>query len=75
MALDRVFIKSFGKRIDELRKEKGLSFQELADLCDMEKANLVKLTSQGKNITINTLNNISKGLNMSIKEIFDFEKK
>ena len=72
MAANEEFLKSLGKRIDELRKEKGMSFQELANQCEMEKASLVKLASQGKNITINTLYNISKGLGVSLKELFDF---
>lgn len=72
MATNKDFLISLGKRIDQLRKEKNLSFQELADLCEMEKASLVKLTSQGNNITINTLFNIAKGLDISLKELFDY---
>ena len=73
MAMNKDFLIALGKRIDQLRKEKKLSFQELADLCEMEKASLVKLTSQGNNITINTLFNIAKGLNISMKELFDYD--
>jgi transcriptional regulator with XRE-family HTH domain len=71
MDVNEEFLKSLGKRIDALRKEKGLSFQELAIRSEMEKANLVKLTTQGKNITVNTLYNIAKGLDVELKEIFD----
>lgn len=72
MATNKDFLIALGKRVDQLRKEKNLSFQELADLCDMEKASLVKLTSQGNNITVNTLYNIAKGLGLSMKELFDY---
>ena len=75
MAVNKEFLKVLGKRIDALRKEKGLSFQELADRSEMEKANLVKLTTQGKNITVNTLYNIAKGLDVEIKEIFEEQLK
>jgi transcriptional regulator with XRE-family HTH domain len=73
MAVNEEFLRLLGKRIDELRKEKGISFQELAILSEIEKANLVKLTTQGKNITVNTLYNIAKGLNVTLTELFDFE--
>jgi transcriptional regulator with XRE-family HTH domain len=71
MAMNKDFLISLGKRIDELRKEKGLSFQELANLCDMEKASLVKLTTHGNNVTVNTLYNIAKGLDVPLKDFFD----
>jgi transcriptional regulator with XRE-family HTH domain len=71
MAVNKEFLKTLGKRIDGLRKEKGLSFQELAIRSEMEKANLVKLTTHGKNITVNTLYNIAKGLDVELKDIFD----
>ena len=73
MALNKEFLIALGKRIDELRKGKGISFQELAIRCEMEKANLVKLTTQGNNITVNTLYNIAKGLDISLKELLDFD--
>ena len=63
------FLKSLGKVIDDIRKEKGLSFRELALRSEMEKSNLVKLTSQGRNITISTLYKISKGLEVSVLDI------
>ncbi len=62
-------LKSLGKVIDDFRKEKGLSFRELALRSEMEKSNLVKLTSKGRNITISTLYKISKGLEVSVHEI------
>lgn len=33
---DTQFIKAVGKKIREIRKEKGLSQQKLADLCNLE---------------------------------------
>lgn len=66
------FLKALGKNIDRIRKEKKLSFQEMGYRCDVEKANLVKLTSRGENITANTLFKISKGLDVPLKTIFDF---
>ena len=69
---DEEFIKELGKNIDRLRKEKGMSFLEMAYRCDIEKSNLVKLTTQGKNITLKTLHKIVKGLEVSFNQVFDF---
>ena len=63
------FLSKLGKAIDTIRKEKNLSFQELALRSEIEKSNLVKLTSQGKNITVATLSKIANGLNVSSSEI------
>jgi len=67
------FLKALGKNIDKHRKAKGISFQEMAYRCDIEKSNLVKMTSKGENITANTLYKISQGLDVPLKIIFDFK--
>jgi len=72
MADEDIFLKSLGERINDIRKEKNLSFQELALRCEIEKASLVKIANNGTNITMATLYKISKGLGVSISEIFNF---
>ncbi len=66
------FLKAVGRNIDKKRIEQGLSFQELALRCDIEKSNLVKLTSQGTNITLNSLFKIAKGLDIPVHELLKF---
>lgn len=73
MLNNEAFLRKLGKRIDTLRKQQGMSFQELAYKSDIEKSNLVKLTSQGSNITALTLLKISKALNVPVSSIFDFD--
>ncbi len=63
------FLKALGQKINKIRKEKKLSFRELAYRADMEKANLVKLTTQGSNITMTTLCKIAEGLEVSLKDL------
>ena len=72
MSTDTKFLKALGKNIDRLRKEQGITFQELALRSDLEKSNLIKLASQGTNVTTNTVLKISRGLNIPLSEIFDF---
>ena len=66
------FLKSLGKHIDKLRKKQCLSFQELALRCEIEKSNLVKLTSQGSNITVASLFKIAKGLDVPVATLLKF---
>jgi transcriptional regulator with XRE-family HTH domain len=72
MSEQQRFLKALGRNIDKKRKEQGLSFQELAHRCDIEKSNLVKLTSQGTNITVASLFKIAKGLDVSPQELLKF---
>lgn len=73
MPVNEKFLKALGKNIDKHRKAKGISFQEMAYRCDIEKSNLVKMTTHGENITANTLYKISQGLEVPLKTIFDFK--
>ncbi|GHN00605.1 hypothetical protein WSM22_20940 [Cytophagales bacterium WSM2-2] len=67
------FYKLLGERINEIRMEKGISFQEMALRCEIEKSNLVKMTSKGAKISVSTLYKISKGLGVPLSKIFDFK--
>jgi transcriptional regulator with XRE-family HTH domain len=72
MSEKEIYLKKLGSKINKLREDEGLSFQEMALRCDLEKSSLVKLANQGTNVTALTLFKISKGLNVSLSEIFDF---
>ncbi len=73
MLTDEEFLKKLGERINQLRQEQEMSFQDLAHKTGIDKGNLVKLTSTGSNITLTTLLKISRGLNTPIADFFDFE--
>ena len=45
MASNKKFLRSIGKKINKLRKKQGLSFQELAHRSEIEKSNLVRITT------------------------------
>lgn len=64
-------IKLVCKKINQIRKEKGLSFGEMALRCDVEKASLVRLCNTGTNITLQTLFKIANGLEIELKDLFD----
>jgi len=64
------FLEAIGKRIDKIRREKKISFGRLADMTDLEKPTLVKITSKGSNVTARTLHKIATALGVSVKDFF-----
>lgn len=58
-----------GERIRILREEKGISQQNLAAICNFEKANLSRLEAGRTNPTISTLYKISEALQISLSEL------
>lgn len=63
---DDVFLKALGKRIRDIRKEKGLTQVELGDLIDMEKPNMNRLERGGTNPTVLTLKKICTALDITL---------
>lgn len=59
-----------GKRIRKIRQEEGLSLELFARQCDMNAAYIGHIERGIQNPTLNTLERICKGLNISIEELF-----
>lgn len=66
------YLKAIGQNVTRLRKKKGLTTIELADLCDMEKSNLIPIEKGRINVTANTLLKIAQALGVEVKELFNF---
>jgi transcriptional regulator with XRE-family HTH domain len=64
------FLAVLGKSIRDKRKEKKLSQDKLAALCNVEKANLSRIESGKTNATILTLRKISEVLFGKVGEMF-----
>jgi len=62
-----------GNRIRELRESKGISQQNLAAICNFEKANLSRIEAGRTNPTISTLYKISQALEVKIADLVDVE--
>ena len=58
-----------GKRIRELRTEKGLSQEKFALLIDMDRTYLASVEAGKRNISLCNIQKIAKGLNLSISEL------
>jgi DNA-binding XRE family transcriptional regulator len=68
---DSRFLAALGARIKELRQKKGLTQNELAILCNFEKASMSRIESGRTNITMLTLKKISKALDVGLIEFFN----
>ncbi len=62
-----------GKRIKELRLQQQLTQEQLAEMTGMGERNLSKIECGINFISADTLEKITKALNVSPKDLFDFE--
>jgi len=67
--------KLLGKRIQELRKRKGLKQEELAEFCNVEPASISNIENGRNYPSFQTLENIIKILDTTFIEVFKFEHK
>ena len=61
---------AFGQRVQELRKEKKLSQEQLADLAGVHRTYVGMIERAEKNITLCNIEKIAKALKVEIKELF-----
>jgi transcriptional regulator with XRE-family HTH domain len=59
-----------GKRIRILRKEKGLSQEELGDLADLHHTYIGAVERGERNCSIDSLSKIAKGLSVNVVDLF-----
>jgi len=64
---------SFGKHVAFLRKLKGLSQESLAFECGFDRTYIGTIERGEKSATINSITKIAKGLNVSLKQLFDYD--
>ncbi|RTZ01336.1 XRE family transcriptional regulator [Flavobacterium sp. RSP49] len=67
------FLLQFGKRLGEIKKQKGLSFRKIAENCDLDASFISKIEKGTENVTLETILNLSYGLKIQPKEFFDFK--
>ena len=62
-----------GSRIRELRKDKGISQEQLALIADLDRTYMTSVENGRRNISIVNLEKIVKALDIDFKVFFDFE--
>ena len=60
----------FGQRIKFLRNERGISQENFALSIDMDRTYYASVESGKRNISINNIEKIAKGFNVSLEELF-----
>ena len=64
------FKQDFGKRVKHLRFLKDLSQLDLAVQCNYEKTTISRIENGRANVTLRTIQKLSKGLEVSASEFF-----
>ena len=63
--------KQLGERIKELREKTGLSQEKFALKIDMDRTYFATVELGKRNISLQNIEKIAKGLNITISELFD----
>lgn len=67
--------KTLGKRIRELRLKKGFSQESFADHCGLHRTYMGGIERGERNLTIQTVSTVAKGLDLSMSQLLaDIEK-
>lgn len=67
---DRAKLKNLGKRIKEMRSERSISQEELAELAGVHRTYVGMIERGEKNVTILSAQKIATALGVSISELF-----
>ena len=66
-------LKELGKRVEKIRKEKGLSQAQLANMIDKDQQSIQRLEAGNINPSYYYLHEVARGLGVSLIELLDFE--
>jgi len=66
------YLIKFGHHLQSLRKSKNLSLRKLAAKCNVEHSDIVRYEKGEINMSFNSLIELSKGLEIPLKELMDF---
>lgn len=63
--------KAFGKKVQELRKQKGISQEKFALSIDTDRTYLASVEAGKRNIAIKNIKKISDGLDIPLSQLFE----
>lgn len=63
--------KSFGLKVQQLRKERGLSQERFALSIDMDRTYFASVEAGKRNVAIKNIHKIADGLGVSLSELFE----
>lgn len=62
--------KKFGQRIQQLRKQKGMSQETFALSIDMDRTYLASIETGKRNLSLQNIKKLADGFNISLSELF-----
>lgn len=62
---------AFGKNLRRIRKDKGLTMTELANICDIQYRQISNIELGKVNTTVSTIYLLAEALKISAKDLFD----
>ena len=68
--VNKMIAVKLGQRIKLLRVKKGLSQEKFALSIDMDRTYYASVESRKRNISLNNIEKIANGLNISLEELF-----
>ena len=71
--LDKEILILFGKHLKSLRLAKNLTYRQVALNCNIDYGDIQKIESGKVNITILTLRELAKGLNLPPQTLIEFD--
>ncbi|GCC52391.1 XRE family transcriptional regulator [Chryseotalea sanaruensis] len=66
-------MKNIGKIIKQIREEKGLTQQQLAELINMHRSNYSKVESGERDLSIDAIHKVAKYFGMTIDQLVNFD--
>jgi transcriptional regulator with XRE-family HTH domain len=63
----------FGERVRALRKKRGLSQEDFADLCGLDRTYIGAIERGERNVSLVNITKIAVGLGMPVRELFGVE--
>ncbi len=75
MKVDSKVLQLFGRKVRMLRKQKGLSQEELAHRADLHRTYIGMIERAEKNITLINIEKVANALEITLEQLFKNEKK
>jgi transcriptional regulator with XRE-family HTH domain len=73
MTIKRDILIKFGEKVREIRKEKGLSQEQLSFKADMHRTYIGMIERAEKNITLVNIEKIANALEISVNDLMNFK--
>jgi len=70
VSTDQQFLHTFGRRLGDIRRKKGVTQERLAELVEVHRTYIGFIEQGKRNPTIANINRIAKALGISLKDLF-----